>query len=335
MKYQNIELHNVSDIVTDNEAKGFTITRLPSAILPEINEGARWMSRLSGNVELRGMLPKGGKARVVLQMLDDNCVPPIVNVFFGDFRYKQILLKYEATEIVIDEPEKMELMEKIYAEQEMRYDPRLVRVCLPHIHYVRILEIEGDLTYPEEQALPRKTLLCYGSSITHGAHAIAPESTYAAQCAYNVGYDLINLGSGGSARMDTAVAHHIASRNDWDVATLEMGVNVRDWEPDTFREAVERFVGIIVAAHPDKPVFCIDLFTNGFDCIDPPREAVGFREIVKGVVEKQDSPNVFYVDGRTILTRFSGLQVDLVHPNDNGMVEMGRNLAHTILQNLR
>lgn len=335
MKYGNIDLHNVSDIKKEHDDSGFIISRLPLKILPAINKGAKNMSFLSGGAEIRGMLPEKGKAKVTLQVLDDNVVPPIVTVFFGSFRSKQILLEETPMEIIIEEPDKMELMEKIHRTQPMIFHPRLIRIMLPHIHKVKIIKIEGDMTFPVKEALPEKTLLCYGSSITHGAHAIPPEGTYASQCSYHLGYDLINLGSGGSAQMDEAVADHIASRNDWDIATLEMGINVREWPPEKFHEVVKRFVNKIVSSHPEKYIFCIDLFTNTIDFMEQSENALEFRGILQKIVKELNSSKVIHIDGREILTNPAGLQTDLTHPNDNGMVEMGRNLAEKILGKLQ
>jgi hypothetical protein len=267
---------------------------------------------------------------VVLQVLDSNIVPPIALVYHGSFCGQSVHVTPEPTTITIRTPAKMELIEKISAERKLPFDPRLVRVCLPAIHPVRVVRIEGDLTYPTPDATPRNRLLCYGSSITHGAHAISPMSTYASQCARRLGYDLINLGSGGSARMDPAVAEHIASRDDWDVATLEMGINVRDWDREPFYDAVDRFVSTIVAARPDKDVFCIDLFTCDSDFKPDDTRVPMLRAVVKEIAAKFDTRRVIYVDGRTILRDPSGLQIDLVHPSDNGMLEMGHELAAVI-----
>lgn len=330
MRYQNIELHNVWDIIETSGVEGFTTSRLPLSIHGTINPGARRMAAHGAGIEVRGMLEPGGEAQVTLQMLDTNCVPPVAVVYHGSFCGVSVHVDAEPTTIKIRTPAKMELIQRISSEQNLPYDPRLVRVLLPAIHPIRVVKIEGDLTYPTPDAYPQKKLLCYGSSITHGAHAISPMSTYASQCAWRLGYDLINLGSGGSAQMDLAVAEHIATRGDWDVATFEMGINVRTWERDRFYDAVERFVGTIVSANPDKPIFCIDVFTYDDDFKPEPTPAPMLRSVVQEIAAKHKAARVTYVDGRTILRDPTGLQVDLVHPNDNGMAEMGRELAAVI-----
>lgn len=330
MKYANVELHNVCDIVEEAGVAGFTTLRLPRSILENINPNARKMATHGSGCEIRGMLPDGGQARIVLQTLDNNVVPPIVSVYHGSFSGQAVVVGREPTTITINYPQKMDLMLRAAESHQLPFDPRLVRVCLPPIHPVRVISIEGDLTYPTPRATPARTLLCYGSSITHGAHAIPPQGTYAAQCARLLGFDLINLGVGGSAQMDDAIADHIAGRTDWNAATFEMGINVRQWPLEKFRAAVDNFVSKIVTAHPDKHVFCIDLFTNDDDFRDQPNFGIGFRDAVKQIAGKFNSPRVHHVDGRDILRNPGGLQVDMVHPNDNGMFEMGSNLAALI-----
>jgi len=329
VKYGNVELHNVCDIVEDG-GPGVGVSRLPLDILPRVNQGARNMALMSAGCEIRGMLPEGGSATVTLACADDNTTPPVATVFHGDFCGASVFVTHEGREIKIAWPGNMALMSTISGGCESAFDPRLVRVRLPHIHKCRIVSIEGDLTYPEPGTVPSTTMLSYGSSITHGACGTPPEGAYASQCARRLGCDLINLGFGGSAQMDAAVAEHIASRDDWDLATFEMGINVRQWPLEDFRAAVGNFVSTVAAAHPDKWIFCMDLFTNNCDLGATPVHGEGFREAVAGIVEKQDSDKVVHVDGRDVLTDPTGLRTDLVHPADDGMQEMGRNLADII-----
>jgi len=329
VRYGDVQLHNVCDIVEDG-SPGVGVSRLPLDILPRINPGARGMATMSAGCEIRGMLVPGGSATVVLASPDDNTTPPVATVYHGDFCADSVFVSSEGREIKIGWPGRMALMSTISGGCESAFDPRLVRVRLPHIHKCRIVSIEGDLAYPEPGMTPSTTMLSYGSSITHGACGTPPEGTYASQCARRLGCDLLNLGFGGSAQMDEAIAEHIASRDDWDFATFEMGINVRQWPLEDFRAAVERFVGIIAAAHPDKWIFCVDIFTCDCDLGATPPLGVGFREAVGEIVSELNSDKVVHLDGRDILTDPTGLRIDLVHPSDDGMQEMGRNLADVI-----
>ena len=184
MKYGNVELHNVCAIEEDEGKPGIGISRLPLAILPDINKNARGMARMGSGSEIRGMLPPGGQAKVVLQVMGDNTTPPVITVYHGCFCGQSIAAEIgKPTEIVIKTPERFEFVSAAARKHEHPFDPRLVRVRLSPVHPVRIISIEGDLSYPASGTTPAKTLLCYGSSITHGSCAVAPESTYPAQCA--------------------------------------------------------------------------------------------------------------------------------------------------------
>ncbi len=335
MQYGNIELHNVCEIIEPDGQTGFGISRLPREIRERINPCAQKMARQGSGCEIRGMLQDGGSARLVLRADESTSTPQIISVYHGCFRGQSVLLRDEPTEIVIKTPSMMNFMESISRTRKLPFDPRLVRIRLPALHSARILSIEGDLSYPPPEAKPKKTLLCYGSSITQGASAVAPEGTYAARCARRLDYDLLDLGFAGSAEMDQAIAEHIASRTDWDIATLEMGINVRGWPNDRFQEAVTSFVGTVAATHPGKFIFCIDLFTHYADYKSSAPKAAAFRDIVREVSAKYDSGKVIHVDGRMLLEDPAGLLTDLVHPGDEGMQEIGENLAAFIQRSTR
>ncbi|HAS83292.1 MAG TPA: hypothetical protein DCS43_11625 [Verrucomicrobia bacterium] len=334
MKYQDVELHNVGGITGAGDQAGIRISRLPHDVRERINPAAQKRAWQGSGCEIRGMLADGGSARVVLMADDSDTTPAMVSVYHGCFRGQAVLLKEEPTEIVIKTPSMIEFMETISRIKDLPFDPRLVRVRLPALNSSRILSIEGDLRYPAPGVTPKQTLLCYGSSITQGASAVPPEGTYAAQCARRLGLDLINLGFAGSAEMDAAISAHIAARTDWDIAVLEMGINVRGWPNEKFQEAVTRFVGTVVAAHPDKLIFCIDLFTHYADFKASAPKAEAFRKIVQEVAAGTDSSRVIHVDGRMLLEDPSGLLTDLVHPGHEGMQEMGDNLAALIRRSM-
>lgn len=330
MRYQDVELHNVWKIVEDDGEPGFKTLRIPKPVWENVNKNAQNNAWHSAGCEIRGMLKDDGEAKVILQVLGDNSTPPVVGVYHGCFCAQTIAIGEDPTEVLIKPPANADLLDRITKERDLPFDWRLVRVQLPNIHAVRILSIEGNLSYPKPGSTPAKTLLSYGSSITHGACAIAPTGTYPAQCARRLGYDHINLGFGGAAHMEKVMAEHIASRADWNVGTFEMGINVRTWPLEKFRATVKIFVETIVSARPDTHLFFIDLYTNNCDFMDTPTAGVGFREAVQDIVGKYDDTYVHHVDGRSILTDPTGLRTDLVHPADDGMIEMGANLAAVI-----
>ena len=169
----------------------------------------------------------------------------------------------------------------------------------------------------------------YGSSITHGASAVRPTGTYAMRTAQRLGVDLINLGFGGGAHLEPQMAEYIAARDDWDLATLELGINILDISVAAFAQRVARFVTTIAAAHPDKPIYCIDVYPCNEE-LHGGDKAIAFREVVRAQVARMAAPNVHHIAGPDVLDDLGGLSQDLTHPAPAGMERMAENLARMI-----
>ncbi len=332
MLFGNVELHNVAQVVPA-EGGGHDLQRVPDDVRAVMNDWGKTFTRHGAGCEIRFNVAPGSVAKITLKATDDNNIPPLASVLMGEFCCKVALVGREPTTITFD-PAKLaaypERLQHAAAARAVRFDAGLVRICLPHLHAVRLLSVEGDLTPPRPEQLPSRRYLAYGSSITHGAYAITPECSYAMLAAKALGADLINLGFGGAARMEPEMAAYIAGRSDWDFATLEMGINVGDWSTQQFRDAVEPFVQTIAAAHPEKWIFCIDLFTFEGDFNPAPPTALSFRQVVAEAVAKVNSPKVLHIDGRKLLTDPRGLWMELVHPSADGMFAIASSLAEAV-----
>lgn len=85
----------------------------------------------------------------------------------------------------------------------MAFDPKLVRVVLLWRPPVEVIDIQGDISSPNNHQTPDITYLAYGSSITHGNNSISPTGMFAHRTATALGVDLINLGLGGGAHCES------------------------------------------------------------------------------------------------------------------------------------
>ena len=127
------------------------------------------------------------------------------------------------------------------------------------------------------------------------------------------------------------MAEYIASREDWDVATLALSVNMANsggFSPGAFAERAEAFVNTIAAAHPEKPIACVTLFPY-FDDVTASGDsehAEAYREALRTVVEESPHENLSLVDGPDLIP-LSGLTADLLHPGDDGMGAIGAGLS--------
>lgn len=182
---------------------------------------------------------------------------------------------------------------------------------------------EGSALEPAAEYTLTKPVVCYGSSITHGACASRPGNCYENILSRTLDCDFLNLGFSGSACGEDAIAHHIA--------TLEMSAFVLDYDhnspsPAHLGRHHERMFKIIREAQPDLPILMMSR--------PQPRPTEEERErlaVVRATYENAlaaGDKNVYFIPGCELMmdARNEGL-VDNVHPNDAGFLNMARVMA--------
>lgn len=336
MIFNNAELYNISEMLPADDGRGYELYRYPKAVAAKCEKA--WQANThSCGVEIRFNFADDSKETDVaeitvsaaLEGAQSFCMLYYGNVASGwqnAFKY----IREDKTVITVPKPSDADL-ERMRIISELSgypFDPSLVRLLFP-VTKMRLYDINGNITPPRKEQTPGKKYLAYGSSITHGSLGILPVNTYAYRTAETLGVDLINLGVAGSACLDKAAADYIAGRNDWDFATLEMGINILGIDPEDFRNRVMYMIKTVGLAHPDKKVFCIDVFYCNDD-IGGGGKAERFRQIVRECVEHckgQGMDNLVYINGIEMLTGPHGLSGDFVHPNVRGCEEIARNLS--------
>jgi lysophospholipase L1-like esterase len=190
---------------------------------------------------------------------------------------------------------------------------------------------------PLETEKPRRRMLCYGSSITNGALPTVYHLSYVQQAARHLKADVFNQGLSGACMCEPEMAAYLAARNDWDFITLELGVNMRGtFTPEEFEKRSRHLIGRIASAHPGKPVFLITVYPNaespenGAQPSDMQARQSAYCEILRTIAVENCSGNLHLIEGAEILTDYSGMTKDLIHPGDYGHTEMGLNLARII-----
>lgn len=337
MLFQNIELHNVSEITKNPNGDGYFMFRAPKAVGDQLNETGKRLNSGGTGVELRFEITSEEGADIDLRLVSDSpeLNARIIPVYYGSMgapwneAVKTVFTT--RTRIHIAPPANMPLLERIHRENGFPFDPHVVRLILP-ISYYEIFSVSGAVCPPRPEHLPQKRLLIYGSSITHGSLSLLPPGSYAFRTAEELGMDIINMGYAGSAHMEGAMADYLAARNDWDMAVLEMGINALFMSEAEFEARVRYFVKTIAGKNPDKPIFCIDIFFFSDDMDNSPK-VNAFRRIVKTVAAEN---HVHAIDGRDIQTLGSGgLGGDFVHPSLRAHEVMAGNLTRIIREQLK
>jgi len=333
MHHDGIQFHNVGEIRSIEGRDGQGLQRVPEAVRTELNEGAQSRMRHPAGVELR-FVPNGPATVTLSTLPGGSAGTGTVRVFWGPIQgTTEVAVGQSPTPIEVTMPEKLADLDPS-AREDLAFDPRVCRIQLPGEHRggpMAYHGLDGDVRPPHENELPDRRYLAYGTSITEGEAPLGEHLNYVSQTARRLDADLINLGSCGTAYCDSAMADHIAERDDWDIATLSISVNmVRTFPPETFRERAEAMIDRVASAHPDKPVVAITIFRNARDVCqseDPEEMCERFREELREVVAETPHENVSLLEGPELLPTIEGLTTDLVHPGDNAMSTIGENLA--------
>ena len=327
MIYDNMEFYNISELGEPDQTGARKLYRVPRSLERDCFERVQVMNYANCGVEIR-FLMKGDQVKLKLRT-ESGCARPAV--FYGNIGagWQECLKNvYQTeTEIVVQKPddESMRLYEQIAAQCGHPFDPHVVRLVFSNTKVLYIGK-EGETSPPKPDQLPQCRYLAYGSSITHGSLAISQLNTWTYRVARAFDADLINLGIAGGACLEKAMANYIASRTDWNFATLEMGINILDIDPEDYRSRIEYFIPTVASAHPDKKIFCIDVFYCNDDLLKAGK-AERFREIMREILDKLMLDNVVYINGLDIMDGPWGLSGDLVHPNAYACEVMGRRMT--------
>ncbi len=324
MIYQNVEFHNIEEVRKMPGSDGVRLQRIPETVRIELNEGAQMRMLTPACAEIRFV---SDRPTVRLTLSSEGWTDAVV--FHGVFQSGQrfsITKKTQTIEITM--PERLRQLSASLP-QDMPFSPNVFRVMLAGDALVFHGMEQDGMRAPRPEELPGLRYLAYGTSITHGGAATGPHLAYVSQTARRLGADLINLGVGGSAHCEHALADYIASRDDWDIATLALSVNMGGFSREEFSERVSYMVDAVAGANTHRPVACITLYPyfDDLDTQDRKAHAAGRRQSLRDVVASCPHPNAYLFEGAEILSDMGGLTPDLIHPADNGMIRMGENLA--------
>lgn len=317
MIFDNIQFHNVEEL--QPHEKGYRMWRLPKWVRDNINEKAsKFSSGYATGVELRFKM-KSDTATLFLAA-ENMTEAPVAYIYYGSIQggwadSTRVILP-QKTAVEIRKPNNMEVLKQISKEQNLPFDPEVVRVVLPYgtIYYIGM---EGEVEPPTKEELPKQTYLAYGSSITHGSLALGTPHTYPFRLSQKLGCDYLNLGFAGSAHMEKVMAEYIVSRKDWDFATVEMGINMLGMDMELFEKNIDEFTRIL--SEDARPVFATSIY--GYS--DPTTQEDGRKK--RAIVEKYAKDRLIFTEGLEFLDNPAYIAQDMVHPSLEGIESIGNN----------
>ena len=323
MIFKNIELYNVVETVRCDDG-GYEMLRAPLHVEKHLSEHGQIQNRGSTGVELRFVV-KSGAARIKIS--GGGALTYYGGVQAG-WQTSSVTFGNEPEWVDITPPDidHIKAYRRLSDENGYQYDPSVVRLILKG--KCVIYDVEGDVAPPDSDMVPKTKFLAYGSSITHGSISLVPTTTWVSQVADAIGATAYNKGYAGSARLEPEMADWLAEQ-DFEIATISMGANVLEYEPEKYRRHVRYFIDTISGSHPEPPIYYIDSTYQSDDWFSIGRLA-RFREILCEEVAKSGFKNAHYINGTELMSGSWGLTGDLVHPNVKGVNAIAQNLLKKI-----
>ena len=136
-----------------------------------------------------------------------------------------------------------------------------VEVWLPHDETTILAGLRADAPVRPSTSTSKREWIHHGSSISQGSNATRPTGTWPVVASRGAGVDLINLGFGGAALLDPAVARtmrDLTSRlGPDDLVSVAIGINVVNADlmrRRAFAPAVHGFLDTIRENNPEVPL---------------------------------------------------------------------------------
>lgn len=327
MIYKNFEIHNVAELIYNDDGS-VSWKRVPSEVATTMEAPtADGMVHNSTGVELRFII-KGDFATIRMSTYSND--PESFSTFHvyrggiqGGWSDHEVHrhVTGEIQDFVIEKSKNISRLKTMSDKSGYDWDPEVVRIIFDRGRY-KIYDVIGDVTPPLKTQCPRKTLLAYGSSITHGSNSIDQSHSWVSVIAHNLNMDVRNLGMAGSCAIEPAMAEYIASegeKGNWNVALLELGINVLSWADEKIAYRVENIIRQVAGRNPNKPIFVISPFYHCGDDFNQNSHANKWRKMIKEIVAELDYKNVTYINGIDVLDNMSFMSADEVHPNIYGV----------------
>ncbi len=339
--YKNIEIHNA--VAFDADKSGATWYRFPKNVCNALElDKERKVCTNSTGVELRFKI-LGESAAIKMECTDskDAGVVSCFHIFRGGIQggWQDVELNCYVPPkphlFEIKNAENMDTLKKTAEKINSPWSPEVVRMIFDRGHY-RIIDVIGDVEAPSAKDVPKDTLLCYGSSITHGSNALDQSHTWASILADNIKMDCRNLGMAGTCAMEPEAIDYIAGEGEcgkWSAATLELGINVLNWDESKIYSRAKYTVETIAKRNKDKPIFVISPLYCA-DEIDPKHRADIWRKQLKIITDELNLPNVTMINGLELLGDVSLLSADMVHPNIYGVQQIADRLTNIVKRTL-
>ncbi len=332
MIIDNVMYNNLDDII--KTPQGLRLLRYPQKVIDRLNPGARLMARYACNIEIRFVTEAPLSFVSILSESGDGDA----TIYYGDYVVDKVRLpKGEITKLTLSVPASITGLEDDFYKNNL-YKLGVWRIHL-HGSIMTVCDIDTQgymIRTPNADEMPNRTMLSYGSSISHGSGSHYSPLTYVNTLSKLLRVNCLAKGTGGSCFAEKEVADDFSSRTDWDFALLEVGVNmIGAFDKEEFKKRFTYLADkmyktgkklIFVTIYPFSEFYKLN---NGEISADY-KKALEFNEIIRKKCNEFDKDRVLLVEGNKVLTTTEMLSFDGIHPSTEGHIMMGYNLYNQV-----
>jgi len=236
--------------------------------------------------------------------------------------------------VAVTRPSKLDVSGRLFADQPAE-EARSFQLYLPLYNGVEKLEL-GVVEGHELQPMPRrsqkaKPIVCYGTSIMHGACASRPGMAWPSIMGRMLDREVCNFGFSGNGRMELEVGQYLAE--------LDPAVFVIDCLPNMSPKMVaartQPLVKQLRAARPSTPILLVEdrTFTNAWFQKQRLAQHEQRRKALREAFAALQAAGVgglHLLAGGGLLGGDSEGSTDGSHPNDLGMVRQAHAVAAAV-----
>jgi hypothetical protein len=332
MNFDSVEIYNAGALepIAGLGESGFV--RVPESVRNALNDRARFVAIDSVGCEVRFVTDAPNIDITVAVQKPEFAAHAEMRVFKGNFLYQTHEIEPGVvTNIRLTPPERFSLVNH-ESLNEGGFSSRVWRIVFNKGTFIfHGIDTHGyEIRPPESKEKPSLNWLAYGSSITNSSL-----DGYIHIAARKLKVQVQNKGMSGACHMEKEMVDYLVDQCSWDFATCELGINMLgNFTPEEFEKRAIYLIDRFTAT--GKPVLIISVFPSFWSaaihkvsCAETERESA-FNRILPELVNKKQASNLFFMNGYEVLSDFTGISCDLVHPTAYGHALMGFNLAERL-----
>jgi len=321
--------------------------RFPYAVcnalgFPKEGMYGRAVSRSNGGCEIR-FVTNGDRALISLEAIGGDAH---VEVYRGDFlyfdgagpNYCYPLKRGQVTQINLLKNRNFDGRAITQRQRIGGFSPDVWRLCISGT--VALVDFEDygyEVRPPRPDEIPRRTLLCYGTSLLHGACSSTYSLAHCQLLGRMLNVNILNKGMGGSCMNEPEISDYFVSDAiQFDAVLLENAVNMGTRNIDEYEKRTIYMMDGFTRSKPDVPVFFLTSYPGLGSCqpistcpaIRNHEEGKTIDTVMRALAMQY--PQAHLIEGPEMMNDLTALTCDGVHLSNYGHILAATNLARAI-----